>query len=269
MAPGIKRRARFAVPLLFVTTVNLFMGRNPQAQSFPAAILYELPNTPNGPQARTRAELDGFGHVMESKTPAGTITTAEAFANQYPQSQMLPIIRLREMQAEMEVNSYEGAVAIGRELLSQNPRNLEALLIMASILPNFPVQDASQRTAILGEARKDIQAASHLLQTLHMPQGISAESFLINKRRLKTSLSEAKGFVDLVAGQYQAAIHEYKWALAHGGDPSPVALLHLGQAYYMAGDLKEARIELKLAMRSNSGAISREAAQLLQRISSG
>ncbi|MGH9447645.1 MAG: tetratricopeptide repeat protein [Terriglobia bacterium] len=252
-----------------MTTASLLSGSIARAQSFPADVLYELPNTPNGPQARTRAELDTFGRVMESDTPAGIIATAEAFVDRYPKSQLLPMVRLREMRAEMEVNSYEGAVAIGRELLPENPRNLEALLLMASILPNFPPQDASRRAAILAEARKDIEAAGELLQTLHMPQGASAEEFLINKRRLKAALAEARGFVDLVAGQSQQAIREYRWALAHGGNPSPVTSLRLGQAYYMAGDLKNARAELKLAMRSNSGVIRRKAAQLLQRISSG
>ncbi len=228
--------------------------------------VYELPNTPNGPQAGTRAELDAFGRVMEAKTPAAIIATAETFASEYKQSQLLPLVRLREMQAEMDANSYEGAVSIGHEMLSKDPRNLEALLLMGSILPDFPPRYAAQRESILGEARKDLQSASQLLQTFHLPQGASPERFMMNKRGMMASLAEAQGFVDLVAGQYRDSIESYKRALALRADPSAVTALRLGQAYYGAGDLGNARVELEQAVRSPSTLIRQKAASLLSKV---
>jgi tetratricopeptide (TPR) repeat protein len=241
-------------------------AESPQVQPLAAGDVYALPTTANGPQARTRAELDAFGRVMESKAPAEIIARAEAFASQYPQSQMLPMVRLREMRGEMAANSYAGATAVGHELLSENPRDLEALLMMASILPDFPPQEASRRTSILAEARQDIEAAEQILETFHRPQGTSAEEFLMNKRRLAASLAEAKGFVDLVSGRPRAAIQEYRWALAHGTDASPVISLRLGQAYYEAGDLISARTQLELAMRSGLSVVRQQAALLLDRL---
>lgn len=261
-----RKTCQVAVCLLFTISLSLTAESHLEAQS--PGVIYQLPNTPNGPQARTRAELDAFGHVMEAKKSASIIVAVEAFASRYPQSQLLPMVRLREMRAEMDVNSYEGAISIGRELLLENPRNLEALLLMAAILPDFPPRYAAQRKVILAEARKDTQSAEQILRTLHLPQGASPEEFIIEKRRMRASLAQAQGFSDLVAGEYHDAIAKYNWALAHGSDPSPVTSLRLGEAYLEAGDLAKARDQLQQAMNSTSSLIRQRAEQLLKKTAS-
>lgn len=260
---GNRRPHKIAVCLLFAFFAGSIAGEILRSEPL-QSVTSQFPGTATGPQARTRAELDAFGRVMESQAPADIITAAEAFVSHYAQSELLPMVRLREMQAEMDVNSYEGATATGHELLSENPRNLEALLLMADILPDFPPRYAARRGAILAEARKDIQSAGQLLQTFHLPQGASPEEFLMNKQRLAVSLAEATGFLDLVAEQYEGAIRHYRWAVVHGGDPSPAALLRLGQAYSDVGDVRNARLQWERAMRTGTGLIRQKAAELLK-----
>jgi tetratricopeptide (TPR) repeat protein len=230
----------------------------------PQSAISQFPSTANGPQARTGGELDAFGRVMESQAPASIIAAAEAFASHYARSELLPMVRLREMQAEMDINSYEGATAIGHELLSKDPRNLEALVLMAEILPDFPPRYGARREAILAEARKDIQSAGQLLQTFHLPPGASPEEFLMNKRRLAVSLAEAAGYADLRGGQCQEAIRHYLGVVAQSAHPSPVTLLRLGQAYSDLGDVRNARLQWQRAMHASSGLVHQKAAELLQ-----
>lgn len=229
-------------------------------------IVYELPGTPNGPQAKPRAELDAFGRVIEAEMPAGIVEAAEAFAGAHPQSELLSMVRLREMHPEMETNSFHGAIPIGHELLGKNPDNLGALLSMAEILPDFPPQYPGWHDAILAKAGRDIEFARWLLQTLRPPQGASVAESLDNKRGMAVSHGEASAFVELVAGRYQAGIQEYQWALAHGANPSPVTSFRLGWAYYEAGDTREARTHLEEVMRSPSGVIRRKAAEVLKKL---
>jgi FimV-like protein len=252
--------------LLLLAAVETQTAENPQSPA-PDAV-FEFPNTPNGPEARSRAELDAFGRVMESVTAAEVISAAESFASGYPNSQLLPIVRLREMRAEMAANSYAGAVAIGRELLRKNPDNLEALVLMAEILPDFPPSYSSKREAILAEAERDIGSAQRLLQTFHLPQGASAAEFLKNKQRMAVSLEEAAAFVELIAGRYPAAARKYEQALERGDGRSPVSLFRLGLAYYRMGDRQKARAKLEEVMRSNSPLIRQKAAALLRQIDS-
>lgn len=237
-------------------------------QSPAPGTVFEFPNTPNGPEARSRPELDAFGQVMESTTAAETIGAAESFAADYPGSQLLPMVRLRELRAEIAANSYAGAVAIGRELLRKNPDNLEALLLMAETLPDFPPSYSAKREAILAEAEKNITKAQELLRTFHLPQGASAAEFLKNKRRMKASLEEASAFVDLAAGHYPDAARKYERVVRDGENRSPVALFRLGLAYYRMGDRQKARARLQEAMRSNSSLIRQKAEVLLQQLNS-
>lgn len=232
-------------------------------------LLFELPNTLDGPQAQSRQELDAFGWVMVAHAPASIIGAAETFAQNFPNSQLLPLVLIQEMKAEIAVNSYDGALAAGHRLLLINPNNLEALILMAQVLPNFPPSDAGHKDQILAEAQKDIQSAENLLQTFHLPTGISAREFLQNKRRLATSLEEAAGFVDLKGGQYKRSIRKYEWALNHGGDRSAVTSLRLGLAYFYAGNTIEAEKNLKDAMKSQSPLLQKRAAEVLAKISKG
>jgi len=226
-----------------------------------------LPFTLNGPEAATPQELDAFGLVMEAASPSSVIAQTEAFVHQFPDSQLLSFIRLRELQAEIDANSYEGAIAIGHELLQKSPKNLEALVLMAGVLPEFPGSlSAARKANALKEAREDIQAASDLLQTFHLMENYSARDFLKYKRKLRSSLDEAAASVDLASGNYERAIQEYQAVLAENLTPSAIIYFRLGIAYYHAGEMEKARLQLEKAMQADKGIVGRQAANLLKQI---
>lgn len=228
--------------------------------------VFEFPNTPNGPQAGSRDELDAFGRVVDGATPAETIVSAEAFARQYPDSQLLPLTLLREMQAEMLADSYEGAVAVGRELLRRDPKSLGALVLMAAVVPDFPPAFANRRAAILSVAERCVEDTRLALETFHLPQGVAARTFISDKRNLIISLREAARFVALVAGRYADAIRDYEWVLAQDTVHSPITYLRLGLAYYYAGKKDAARERLTQARRLGSEAVRRRAEEVLREL---
>lgn len=228
--------------------------------------LYEFPTVSNGPQAHAADELDAFGRVEEAMSAAETISLAEAFARDYPKSQLLSMVLLREMNAEVVADSYEGAVTLGHKLLQYDPNNLEALVMMAQVLPNFPSQYASRRAQIVEQAQRYIRAANQLLASLHLAEGVSAKSFLENKHRLSASLRESAGFTALVAQRYEEAVREYEWVLAHEDEPSSVTYLRLGLAYYYSGNLSGARTQLRKAAQGRSPMVRRQAEQMLTKL---
>ena len=226
-----------------------------------------LPFTLNGPEAATPQELDAFGLVMEAASPSSVIAQTEAFVHQFPDSQLLSFIRLRELQAEIDVNSYEGAIGIGHELLQKSPKNLEALVLMAGVLPEFPPSlSAARKANAIKEARADIQAANDLLQTFHLMESYSARDFLKYKRKLRSSLDEAAASVDLVSGNYARAIQEYQAVLAENSTPSALIYFRLGIAFYHAGQMEKARLQLEKAMQADKGIVGKQAANLLKQI---
>jgi tetratricopeptide (TPR) repeat protein len=228
-----------------------------------------FPFTLTGPEAVTPEELDAFGFVMEATLPSNTIARAEAFIREFPDSQLLSLAQLREMKAEIDANSYEGAVAVGHELLRRNPNNLEALILMAGVLPNFlPSYPDARKANALKEAREDIQTATQLLQTFHLMEGIPARAFLTNKQNLRISLKQAAAFVDLASGNYERAIQEYQAVLAENPTPPAVISFRLGIAYYHAGQVEKARAQLERAMQVDTGIIGKRAASLLKEIAS-
>jgi tetratricopeptide (TPR) repeat protein len=228
-----------------------------------------FPFTLNGPEAVTPAELDAFGLIMEANLPSSIIARAEAFVLHFPDSQLLSLAQLREMKAEIDANSYEGAVAVGHELLRRNPKNLEALILMAGVLPNFPPSyPDSRKTNALKEAREDIQSADQALHTFHLMESFSARVFLKNKQDLRISLKEAGAFVDLASGNYERAIQEYQGVLAESPSQPSVIHFRLGIAYYRAGQMEKARAQLEKAMQGDTGIVHKQAANLLRKITS-
>lgn len=260
---GCGRFTASALLAAFLLSQAGFAGPQAIVPGIPA----DFPSTPNGPEALSPEELDALGLIMEAGTPFEVIARAEAFSSQYPDSQLLPLALLREMKAEIQLNSYEGAVAIGHEILHKNAQNLEALALLASILPNFPASYPAERKAkALREAEDYIRAARQLLRTFHLPEGVSAPSFLNNKRKLSLSLQESAGFVALVAGNYEGAIREYRLALEANPNPSAATWLRLGVAYYRTGQFEKARLPLERAMQTGTEIIQKEAEKLLKEI---
>lgn len=237
------------------------------AQGSALGVPSNLPFTLNGPEAASPEELDAFGLVMEASSPASVISQTEAFVHEFPDSQLLSFIQLRELQAEIDVNSYEGAIGIGHEVLRKSPKNLEALILMAEVLPEFPPSLPEARKAIaIKEAREDIQAANELLQTFHLMESYSARDFLKYKRKLRNSLKEAAASVDLASGNDERAIQEYQAILAENLTPSAIIYFRLGIAYYHAGQMEKARLQLERAVQADKGIVGKQAANLLKQI---
>lgn len=252
--------AALAVLLLLTSVVA-------SAQGGSSGVPSNLPFTLNGPEAATPEELDAFGQAMEATSPSSVIAQTEAFVHTFPDSQLLSFIQLRELQAEIDVNSYEGAIGIGHELLQKSPKNLEALVLMAGVLPEFPPSlSAARKANAIKEAREDIQAANELLRTFHLMESYSARDFLKYKRKLRSSIDEAAASVDLVSGNYERAIQEYQAVLAENLTPSATIYFRLGIAYYHAGHMEKARLQLEKAMQADKGIVGKQAANLLKQI---
>ncbi len=226
--------------------------------------VYMFPNTPTGPEAQSRVELDSFGLVMENPTPAEVIGAAEAFRQRFPDSQLLPLALLQEMRAQLAVDSHAGALAIGRELLRRDPNNLQALVWMAEILSNPPPVEAARRKTALRQAETYVQRAKNLLRTLHLPMGVSARDFLRNKRTLAAEIHEAGAYIYLVGEHYEEAIQEYERAIASGSEVSSLTRLRLGMAYYHAGNVVQARLQLLQAERDGPDNIRKQASEIMK-----
>src|ERR1017187_2954420 len=253
--PAAEVRAAALAAILLLTPV---LGG---AQEGLSEVPSNLPFTLNGPEAVTAVELDAFGLVMEATSPSSTIAHAEAFISQFPDSQLLSLTRLRELQAEIDADSYEGTLAVGHDLLRASPRNLEALILMAGVLPNFPPSYSTVRkTNAIREAREDIQTANELLQTFHPMEGFSPGDFLKYKRKLRVSLKEAAATVDLAEGKNERAIQEYQEVLSENSTPSAIIYFRLGVAYYHDGQTEKARNQLERAMQVDNGIVRKRAA---------
>lgn len=231
--------------------------------------VYTFPNTPTGPEAQSRVELDAFGLVMENRTPAEVIGAAEVFRQRFPDSQLLPMALLQEMRAQLAADSRAGALAIGRELLRRDPNNLQALVWMAEILSNSPPVEAGRRKTALTEAEAYAQQAKNLLRTLHLPMGVSARDFLKNKRTLGAEIHEAGAYIYLAGERYEEAIQEYERVIACGSEVSSLTRLRLGMAYFHVGDVVQARLQLLQAERDGPDNIRKQASEILKLITRG
>jgi hypothetical protein len=252
-------------PGVVLAAVFLLSGSPAGGQAASPNTQETFPFTFSGAQAATPEELDAFGLVQEASMPSEIIAEAEAFTQTFPNSQLLSLVQLREMKSEIEVNSYQGAVALGHTLLRTNPNNLEALILLSGVLPNFPSSyPVPLKSSALKEAQADVQNADQLLQTFHVMEGFPPRAFLTEKAKLRLSLNEAAAFVDLASGNYQRAIQEYEAIPA--GSRAAASCLRLGFAYFHMGQTEKARAQLTLAMQKDTGVVGKRAASMLEQI---
>lgn len=236
----------------------------PQSVSEPP--ISNFPNTASGPEAQTRSELDCFGRVMEAAHPSEIISAAETFYARFPQSELLVLVQLREMQSEIDAGSFEGALGVGRRLLKTNPDNLQALVLMAQVLSDAPPGNPDERGVLFAEARADLAKARSQLGLFHLPQDTSPQEFLRNKRLIQSSLEESAGALDLAEENYPKAISHFESALALAGAASPALALRLGVCYFRIHDMEKAQTYLQKAAGANYELISQRANELLKEV---
>src|SRR3954470_11885309 len=129
------------------------------------------PTGKHQPQAKTQEEFKAFNDVAAKPDPASMEQAANAFAQQYPNSELKAAMYQNLMLQYQNANNGDKTLEIGRKTLTADPDNVVALVTVASVLANRTRESDLDKEERINEAKKD---ASRAIQVIGTPEGIPA-----------------------------------------------------------------------------------------------
>lgn len=229
-------RSKFSLALLCVLSTVL-----------PAiAQLGPLSDPAQAPQAKTQQEFDDYLQIAADADPHQVIRQVDAFAQAFPDSQLLGIAWQYQMHAFQQLNDFDGLLRAGTKALASNPSNLNTLLTLAPAIANVAMQ-RPDRQLLLAQARTYATNALAAIDKTRLPREMPLEQWEAEKKRMQAQAHETLGVVALDEADVPAAIHEFETAIALQPVPDGAAYLRLGLAYADARRVEDAKHTLRRA----------------------
>lgn len=194
-------------------------GQPPAAQAPPP------PQQPAGskrpPQAKNQDEFKAFQEANAKTTPAETETAAAAFAQKFPDSELLVLLYRKALYDYQNTNQAEKATEMGRKMIALDPSNPEALVMTATFLAERTRETDLDRDERLAEATRDATKALQTVDTdIMLPPNMTEEQATGVKNQMKGMAYAALGTAAIAKKNYAEAEKNLKLAAQmYAGDP--------------------------------------------------
>lgn len=204
-----------------------------------------------GKGARPPEEEQAFQAVQNELDMDRKIQEANDFVKKYPDSPLVTYVYFLAQAASLQKGDVDGVLDYGEKSLAANPDNLNALMLMAKILP----QPQSLNNDInpekkLAEAEQDAKKALELIGKLEKTRDETEEAFARRKGGYLEAIHSGLGLVHLTRaqlslggmdqGELAKAEEEYRAALSVAASPDPQDYFRLGEVLARENKKEEA-----------------------------
>lgn len=210
-------------------------GQSGQAQTAPATGQAGQPApapAPTGkhqPQAKTQEEFKAFQDVAAKPDPASMEQAANAFVQQFPNSELRGPMFQNVMLQYQNANNGDKTIEMGRKTLQFDPDNVVALVTVASVLANRTRESDLDKEERLDEAKKHANRAIELINTPEgLPAGLPPERADAYKNTILAMAYGALGQADFVNNNFAGAEQSLRKATGYTDiQPDPLSWFQL------------------------------------------
>jgi tetratricopeptide (TPR) repeat protein len=225
------RSARALLLWLVCTSVTVFAQCVPAPAAPPASNAQEQPaaaEAPKGklaPEAKTQEELDAYTAAASAKDPTSGEAAADDFATKFPESELRAGLYSALMQRYQQADKTDKVLAMGRKVLTLDPGNPIAQVVIASTLAETASDPAS-----LDEAMKDADDAVKGMDANLLTANMTPEQATQVKSALLATAHGAMGEVSTKRSDWAGAETHLKAAIAASPKQDPTTLMRLAIA---------------------------------------
>ncbi len=206
-------------------------------------------------------EAKAIQEIQKAKTPDEIIAAVDKFVVGFPDSEF----KSQALSAAAEAAEQKGgdgwlkAVSYGRLAIEADPKNFDALLLVAAELAQHTPENALTKEQDLGEAQKDAEAALEVIPTVAKPVDSKMPDAQFEAFK-KDGVARAHAAMGMIAGKrkkWDLAAKEFQTAVDSETQPDSVVMVRLGNAYNESGKPAEALAVLNkvLAMENLNPAV--------------
>lgn len=199
-------------------------GTQPQA-----APQQPAPKKSGLPQAKTQDEYKAYQLAVQSQSGTdlnAAETAADKFAAQYPESELRSLLYTNLMNIYQQANNADKTVEYGRKVLSLEPDNSVALVMVATVLAERTRDTDLDKDERFAEAVKDARHALETVDAMPMPANTPPDRAEAAKNTVRSMAYGALGTVESTQQNYAAAEQDLRKSVEVPGIP-PDALTML------------------------------------------
>ena len=204
--------------------------QNPPAtgQAAPAQGTAALP-AKRPPQAKTQPEFDAYKAAAASPDVAALEKAADDFATKFPDSELRVLLYKNAMRMYQQANNAEKTEAMGRKVLTFDPDDPEALVIVSEVIAERTHDTDLDKDQRYDEAIKMAQKATETVDTdINAPAGTPPDKLEAYKSLLRSNAYSIMGTIAYKKDNYADAEKNLQKSIdAFPSQPDPVVVLRL------------------------------------------
>jgi tetratricopeptide (TPR) repeat protein len=225
--------------------------QNPPAagQAAPAQGAAAAPQTKRPPQLKTKPEQDAYTAAASITDAAALEKAADDFATKFPDSEVRVLLYKNAMRIYQNANNAEKTEAMGRKVLTFDPDDPEALVVVAEVIAERTRDSDLDKDQRYDEAVKMAQKATQTVDTdVSVPAGTPQDRVDAYKAGLRSQAYSIIGTIDFKKDSFASAQENLQKSIdAYPQDPDPIVVLRLAITLDKQGKYPDA---LKVANRA-------------------
>jgi tetratricopeptide (TPR) repeat protein len=182
----------------------------------------------------SKGEVTALNTMLQAQTPDDQIKAADDFVTKFSDSQYKDLALFTEADAYEAKNNHDKAIVYAEQTLDINPKNYDALNLIANVTANQTKDTDLDMAEKLSRAEKAAKDAIEAIKTSEKPAGftLTDAQWDTRKKVAEAQSWQALGTVAIVRKKTDEALDNFNKGLAL--NPDPLIMLRAGRALLLA-----------------------------------
>jgi tetratricopeptide (TPR) repeat protein len=193
------------------------------------------------PKPKSQKEVEALMAIQNAQDPDQRIAAVEKLLTDFADTEFKGFALMIAAASAQQKNDYEKMVVYAERTLEADPKNYQAMLMLANGLSTRTREHDLDREEKLGRAEKYAKDALDILKTAQKPNDqITDEQWEGAKKDLQAQAYEAIAQAAFVRKKYDVAAQNWKTAVDTAATPDPAAMVRLANTYNLMNKPDEA-----------------------------
>jgi tetratricopeptide (TPR) repeat protein len=193
------------------------------------------------PKPKSHAEVEALQAMFNAQDPDSRIKAADSLLTKFADTEFKSIALFFTAASYEQKNDFEKTVIFAERTLDADPKNYNAMLMLARNIALRTREHDLDREEKLGRVEKYAKAAEEAIKTSAKPNPqITDEQWEVAKKDLIGQSHEALALAAMARKKYDVAISEFNTAITTSTNPDPSTIIRLGAVYNLSGKPDEA-----------------------------
>jgi tetratricopeptide (TPR) repeat protein len=193
------------------------------------------------PKPKSQKEVDALMAIQNATDPDTRIKAVEELLTKFADTDYKAFALMIAAASAQQKNDFENMVVYAERTLEADPKNFQAMLMLAGGIAQRTREHDLDREEKLVRAEKYANQAIEILKTAPKPnEQLTEEQWTGAKKDVTAQAYEALGQAAYVRKKYDVATQNWKTALDMAANPDPATAVRLANAYNLMGKPDEA-----------------------------